>query len=528
MTGKQVIFLPLVIFSFFITRGINLPYVGPNAFNFNIYSIIAHNYNKLGLISTKLAPIVSASPALPQHPVYYLHHPPLFSVIEALFFRIFGEHFWAGRLTVIILSFASLVLIYLIGYRLGGKKFAFFSLLIASLLPAFSMFGRMIGQEPLVLFFALLTLFLVLSNTELSKKSRKTYLFFIYPSIILGTLSDWPMVYFVLSLAPYLIYKKRFKLLLSMLITAITTALLFLLYIALVNSGLSDLQSSFINRSLGEVLKLQYWPFIWAATILLRFFVYFNPVITLLSFFFLFKLFSQIRSKHFSPKNMVYLGLFIFGFIHVSLYPEGSFGHPYWIYYFIPFITYSSAMTLLKFSKNYFILLAVFLFSFFFLLRVEKWKTGEIKANIWRYDLAQKASNYLLPYEKVAVNENSSMDIDILHYKFLHDIDVKDNNSISDKKYRHYIYSCTTSCNVRDKNLQYLILRYDYKKLGSSQGEAYIFFLKEPAIKSKLDKIRNASDEKNAVKEALIVRERESIFKTIYIYIKSFLHLPQI
>src|SRR3990167_443294 len=132
MTGKWVLFLPLVIFSFFATRGINLPYVGPNAFNFNIYSIIAHNYNKFGLLSTKLAPIVSASPTLPQHPVYYLHHPPLLSIIEALFFSIFGEHFWAGRLTVIIFSFLSLVLIYLIGYRLNGRKFALFSLFIAS------------------------------------------------------------------------------------------------------------------------------------------------------------------------------------------------------------------------------------------------------------------------------------------------------------------------------------------------------------------------------------------------------------
>ena len=184
-------------------------------------------------------------------------------------------------------------------------------------------------------------------------------------------------------------------------------------------------------------------------------------------------------------------------------------------------------MALLKFSKNYFILLVVFLFSFFFLLRIEQWKTGEIKANIWRYDLAQKANDYLLPYEKVAVNQDSSMDIDILHYKFLHDIDIKDSNFVSDKKYRHYIYSCTTACNIQDKNLQYLIKRYDYKKLGSSQGEAYIFFLKETVIKSKLGKIHNVSNEKNTTKEVLIAK-KESVFKTIYTYIKDFLHLPQI
>ncbi len=54
--------------------------------------------------------------------------------------------------------FFNKLLIYLIGYHLRGRQFGLVSLAAASLIAASYLFGRMIGQEPLVLCFALLTL----------------------------------------------------------------------------------------------------------------------------------------------------------------------------------------------------------------------------------------------------------------------------------------------------------------------------------------------------------------------------------
>jgi len=105
----------LFITSFFLTRGIDLPYVGPYSFNYNTYSLIAHNYNHFGLLTVRFAPITSATKELPIYPNYYLHHPPLISLLEAILFKFFGEFFWVGRLTVIIFALGSLQLIYFIG-----------------------------------------------------------------------------------------------------------------------------------------------------------------------------------------------------------------------------------------------------------------------------------------------------------------------------------------------------------------------------------------------------------------------------
>lgn len=184
----------LGIFLFVITRGIDLPYVGPYAFNFNVYSIIAHNYNQFGMLAVKFTQISSPYEKLPIHPEYYLHHPPLISIIESLLFKIFGEHFWVGRLTVILFAFGSSILVYFIALMLRNRRYALFTFCVYSIIPASSIFGRMIGQEPLVVFFALLTLLFLLLYT---KTNRTFYVPLLLLTVILGGLSDWPMVYFV-------------------------------------------------------------------------------------------------------------------------------------------------------------------------------------------------------------------------------------------------------------------------------------------------------------------------------------------
>src|SRR4030042_5213745 len=115
MTKKLlIILLASLMFLFFLVKDINLPYVGPNATNFNVYSLIAHNFNKFGYVQTKLAPLISVTDKYPANPHYFFHHPTLLSFSESLLFKIFGENFWVGRLTVILYSFGSFIFIYLI------------------------------------------------------------------------------------------------------------------------------------------------------------------------------------------------------------------------------------------------------------------------------------------------------------------------------------------------------------------------------------------------------------------------------
>src|SRR4030043_786761 len=157
------IIISLLIFILFITKGINYPFVGPNATSLNLFSLIAKNYLKFGYINTKLAPITSVIANLDDNVIYYINHPQLLPIFLSLLYKFLGEEFWIGRLSGILPSLCSLILIYLIAKSIFNKNIAFFSTIIASIIPATSIFGRLITHEPLSEMFILLNLFLLIN-----------------------------------------------------------------------------------------------------------------------------------------------------------------------------------------------------------------------------------------------------------------------------------------------------------------------------------------------------------------------------
>src|SRR3989344_4928433 len=516
------IIVPILIFVYFLTLGINLPYVGPNATNFNNYSLIARNYNKFGLLNTKFAQITSVSRTLPDNPQYYLHHPPLISIIQALFFKILGESFMTGRLPVIIFSILSLVFIYFIGKEIKNKKFALVAVIIYCFIPASSIFGRMIGQEPLVLFFSLASIYLLLKYLK-SKSKLMLLLFFI--SIVLGTLSDWPMIYFSFWTSWFLIFKKEYKLAVACFAASLLTGIAFLLNIYYLVHGFSDIIAAFLTRSPGQLLNLPFWPIIWPLVIFIRLNVYFTPLFTLFSLVFL-KGFRETNRQNNNTVPIIFVMLF-FGLTHIALFPEGSFGHPYWIYYLIPFIVFYSTFTLFKLFSSKKILLAVGLaVNFYFFIRVENWKIKEIQANLWRYDIAKTIEDkYLAPYETISINSNSLVDPDMFAYQFNHDVLILNPKDIIKKETNtdHYIYSCFGEC-LKDKNLIELLENKKYVKEKFSQGDVYTIFLKEKRKNPGSENLY-LSDSRNSLN---IVSGKESLFKKIYNYLLTFLHMPQL
>lgn len=464
------------LFVYISLAGITLPYVGFHAFNFNVYSLIAHNYNLFGWVETKLAPVVSVAPVLPAQPEYYLHHPPLVSVVLAVFFQIIGEDFWVGRLAMIFFSCASMVMLYLIGDLLKGKKYALLSLTVSCLIPASAIFGRMIGQEALVLFFCLSTLYLLLQYLNTSSKK---YFYLLLLSIGLGVLSDWPMTYFIAALFPFLMIKKRLRLYFTLVLTAGGVALFYLLYILFIQGNFSDLISAFFERSITAHNSQGWWFLRWIGLLGVRFIVYFNPLILLFS---IIGCVMIVKKKLLFDNELPLLfSLLLFGATHVLLYPSGSFGHPYWIYYFVPFVAFSAAKALYYFPK--YVLYGVVIFSVVFLLKIEQWKTGETRANVWRYELAEKVSEAVPRYERIGINLDSAMDFDVLTYKFKIST-VQVDPKLAQRDVPLYAYSCSSSCNQLDEELAYLLGNYSFKKFNASQGEVYVFDLESSASQS--------------------------------------------
>lgn len=498
-------FLPILsvgVFASSILSGINLPYVGQNAYNFITYSLIAHNYNQFGYLMTKLAPLISVASSFPTHPEYFIHHPPLLSVVESLFLRFLGEDFWVGRLVPALFTAGSLIAIYLIEKILSNKKEAIFALVVACLLPATSIFGKMIGQEPLVLFFILCETFFVL---KYFKTGNNKFMYFGLLSAVFAGLSDWPGAYFSIFLLPLFIKSKKTKEGIVLLCVSALVVLSTIIWISWIRSGVWDLQNAVNSRLFTALLDVPLWPFRWVGTVVLRFIIYFNPLFTIMSIAYLYTILRSVWKKKINEKNVVILIFSVFALFHITLYAEASFTHPYLIYYFIPFFAFSSSFFLSKIvaAKQYIATSLIFLFSAGFLLMMLFAKEEQIASNIWRYNLAAAVRPYLSSYETVIYNNNYAIDHDIWWYPLLINSKRQDTNNSSKflKNYRHYVYSCSPTCSVYGGQMKSLKRRYKYIVFKTLEGEAYLFFLQarqdnKPGNRNMTTFLVNSSEQK--------------------------------
>lgn len=496
--------IALCFFLLFLLKGATLPFVGNNAWNFNTYSLIAHNYVAYGFSETLLAPIISVSEIHPQKPIYYLHHPQLLSVTQALFFTMFGESFLTARLPVVIATFFSVVFMYLIGRELGTKRYALFSLMIAVLLPGIVVFGRMIGQESFVMLFVLICLWSVLLYKKTGEKK-----FFIISciSVVLGTLSDWPMVYFTLALYPLM---RSWKMYFSLVALSALTASLFFLYSIWLSNGPEDLVQAFLVRSPGNVLTQPLWIVLWPITIFLRIGIYFNPLVIFLSVVGLLLVF---RRKH-TKISEALVCLLLFGGIHILLYPEGSFGHAYWIYYLFPFIVFSASYIVSEFRHRPYLQLAFFGFLLVYFLLVEQWKYKEMTGNLFRFYFADSVASSVNLYENIYLNKNGIFDADMFEYQF--SLKTADISEVSQKTDSPLILSCAVHCSPSDIDIFQSLAYYPTNRLYSNEAEVYIL----------------RKDSTDTLVHTRLVYDlpstEESMFKKTFLKMKEILRFPQL
>lgn len=273
---------------------------------------------------------------------------------------------------------------------------------VMSLIPASTIFGKMIGQEPLVLFFGLLALYAILKYLS---SFNKQFLVLSYISIILGILSDWPMAFFIFCFTPLFVKHKKIKV--GIYLTALSVLFtVLLIYVYWMRSGFWDLQNAAALRSFTGLLSLPAWPILWVVAIIFRFLTYFNPIFLILSFISLVEIYRRYIKNRLSDRDVVVLGFLLFGVFHLFIYAQATFTHPYLIYYWLPFITFASSLVLLRlFDKKAFLpLIIIACFSIGYLFLIQKYKAIQIEQNIWRYELTRTVSKYLTPYEEVIIN----------------------------------------------------------------------------------------------------------------------------
>jgi hypothetical protein len=474
LAGCFVFFLGLLFF------GSTIPFVGYNAWNYNAYSLIAHNYVQFGYFETKLGPILSVSRDLPIHPLYYLNHPQLLEMGISFLFHAFGESFFTSRLLNIIASFVSCVVFFLIALRIQTKRFAFLVLTISVLLPGASLFGKMIGQESVLLMFVGISIY-----TFLRYLADKRFAWFIAScvSLILGTLTDWPMTYFAVSFSVFLVSQRKVKEAVTLVLASCITALFFLYYSFLLTGSEAFLLQGFLNRSLGTLLQQHNWGLLWIKTLTTRLLFYFNPAFVLFSVGYFFFPVKRLNSQLF----YLIISFLIFGVLHIVLYPEGSFGHPYWMYYLTPFVVFASAATIQELLvKNKAFVYLILILSLCAVILINIWKQREIEGNLFRYHAAQEVSKYIPPYAPIFVNRSGFIDPDLFSYPFLYNVTILNNSdNVNPHKGKWLVYSCIGSCE-KSEQIGYLKEHFSSRRILGNDLEIWLFDLSDSQKSEKL------------------------------------------
>ena len=190
--------------------GIHRPWSGKDAgYNGAFYSILARNYARYGFLTTRLGPVMNTGEARPHEFIYYLHHPPLLSILIALSFKAFGTQEWAARLVPLCFSLFALWILYLLSKNVWGEKIAIVATAIASFIPMSLFYGSHVEVfGPVFLSFVLLTVY---AYWKWLRTNQTRYLLLMLFAFCLGALTEWDIYLLALLLPMHAHFSKRGK-----------------------------------------------------------------------------------------------------------------------------------------------------------------------------------------------------------------------------------------------------------------------------------------------------------------------------
>lgn len=449
MGRKIVIGAAAAILAVGLFRGMDWPFVGPNAGNMNMYSLAARNYLKFGYLKTKFLPITDVYDRLPDNPKLYVHHPPLLPLTISVLFKVFGDSYPSARVSQAVPVLTTGLFLYLLAGKWWGRRTAGWVLAAYCLIPATTVFGRNTGLESMTI------MWIVLMTWAVAEKKNGWAIIFTG----LGTLTDWPAAYFAGWLALGLWFSGKRRQAVPIFLTALGIGGLFLGYVTIAAGGLGELGS-------GITIPAGFW---WKGLGIfgVRWGIYFG-VIGLIGLIGLIRLI----------KNEVIFALAAFAATNMLLYPGWSFGHPYWIYYFVPVISLAGGYQLSQITKKW--VMTVILFAAIAAWGgVEKWKTGQIAANLGRADLAEKVNQLIPQGETLMVNPGGVIDGDIWQFhagrRF---VPLRADAAIGRSEFKYYVFSCNNCSGIGPEG--YGLEGFDFRKVNAGDWKAWVFDLNKP------------------------------------------------
>ncbi|MCP5303645.1 MAG: glycosyltransferase family 39 protein [Pseudomonadales bacterium] len=308
-----IILLLLCIFGVW-TQQRTRPFIGHDDWDNIIWVSAAKNYQRYGIIDTKLAQILNPYPTSDENWVINSHHPPGISLITYASINAFGDSEFVARMTPIWASLLAAALLYRFTRQLYGNEMALLALFFFGFTPSMVYTSAKIGHEQYTLPLMLLSLNLLLRPSHY----RQQTLIFIG---LAGGIISWAWYLFVGLVGLY--SWRNFKSLKNIqglgVGTAISLCLLGILYITQSDS-IAQLWDGFMNRT----ANTSDYPVNWVVILNLvtRFFWLPTPVVTLFALLWL-------RTNKPSLEAIVALTALIYN----AVFWQASLTHDYLLYY---------------------------------------------------------------------------------------------------------------------------------------------------------------------------------------------------
>lgn len=378
--------------------GVSLPYVGIYNANNNYLALAAKNFLKFGFESLHFLPTYIVASDLPQSVLYYLHHPVLFFWLETIPFALFGNGNWVVHLVPFLFALGSIVVLYRIVLEISDKSTARWTALFALLFPMTSFFWKYMMFEQASLFFTLLCLLFFL-------KRNLVGLFF---AAALGGATDWYGIYLLFGLSYlYIAQKGNRAAMRSGIVVFLLGAMLGLstYVVALVGSGnIFAAYEGFLGRGItNEITVLSWWPVRLFLVTLIRIVIYFSPLLLL-------SLTTKIKNKG------IHMFFLIIGLVNLVALPAASWGHSYFLYYFVPFAAYTMGSWVSNNShRGTLFVWGVVLFQIVWSVSVSSLKITQVTKQSWKYDFGRDIQKVVPPYTHVGV---IAFPGDVLEYYF--------------------------------------------------------------------------------------------------------------
>ncbi len=347
-----LVFFSLVYLSLRIYN-INAPY----EFCGSWLSIAARNYERFGMDGCGFVPCMGCGAISQDELQPYVHHPPLFSWLVYISYRLFGHSEMSGRMLVILFGLGCMLLTSTIATRLFGYKIGLLTAFIYCFIPFDIFFARLLLFDLAALFFALLLYLAYLK--WLDKPAFSSPLVIMPLIIILGALTDWSFAWMLpVILLDYWLIRRRSK---PRRLPYIVGAILIYSVIALAYIGLVHFIIDPQGRSYGGALLYAFlarsdkaseavsWSHFFRLEIK-RLFELYSPFAVIpallelaLSLITIAWRVMKRRAMHHKSAYMVLF--FIFGFAHAVAFRQAAVIHENWYY-----------------AKNFFLVLAAAVF----------------------------------------------------------------------------------------------------------------------------------------------------------------------